>query len=411
MTDDSGDWGELAPRDGVGATGVMHLVRPRDPRPGRSREITGRIIVAVPMKNEAAYTEACLKALASQTTVRPDEILVLVNNSSDCSAAVAAHVAANAPVPIVVDSVVLPPDQAHAGGARRFAMRWAAGRAGDNGILLTTDADGVVGPTWVATNVAAIEGGAEAVAGRSRLDPVDEANLPPSLIVADAVECEYAALLDEIDAHLDPIAWDPWPRHDEHSGASIAVTMAAYSRAGGMPRVESGEDREFFNALRRVDARIRHANDAVVTVSGRTEGRAAGGMAETIRRRLVCADAFLDSRLEPARDAIARSIFRRRLRVLWSRATSAPTPDNTPRDINRLAIALDIPIVMLRRWIASRYFGAAWARIEARSPRLRRRPVPVTAVHEQIRVARSCLAALRGDTSSVEPPRPEIYEA
>ncbi len=127
------------------------------------------------------------------------------------------------------------------------------------------------------------------------------------MIEADAQECHYAALLDEIDAHIDPVPFDPLPRHDEHSGASIAVTVAAWARAGGIPDVHSSEDRAFFNALRRIDARVRHLNEAVVTVSGRTEGRAAGGMADTIRRRMVATDAFLDSRLEPALAAIART--------------------------------------------------------------------------------------------------------
>jgi hypothetical protein len=45
-------------------------------------------------------------------------------------------------------------------------MQWAALRAGEKGILLTTDADGVVGPDWVEVNLAAIEAGAEAVVGR-----------------------------------------------------------------------------------------------------------------------------------------------------------------------------------------------------------------------------------------------------
>jgi hypothetical protein len=143
---------------------------------------------------------------------------------------------------------------------------------------------------------------------------VDDERLP--LAAAGAIECEYAGLPDEIDARLDPVPWDPWPRHDEHSGASSAVTMAAYLRAGGMPRFESGEDREFYAELWHVDARIRHANDAVVTISGRAGGRVAGGAADAVRHRLGCADTFLDTRLEPASDAVARIIFRRRFREL-----------------------------------------------------------------------------------------------
>ena len=292
-------------------------------------------------------------------------------------------------MPVLIAEVVLPPDQAHAGGARRGAMQWAAGRAGEGGILLTTDADGVVAPNWLRVNLDAIASGAEAVAGRVLLDPFDEERLPLALREADASECQYAALLDEIDARLDPDPLDPLPRHDEHSGASIAVTMAAYRRAGGMPRVESGEDRKFFAELRRVDARIRHANDAVVRVSGRLEGRAAGGMADTIRRRMIAIDAFLDNRLEPARNAITRIGLRRRMRLLWLQGAEAPH-----REIRRLATDLDVAVGVVRQAIASRYFGEGWMRLEARSSRLRRRIVPAAAVNEQIAAARSFLATL-----------------
>ena len=40
------------------------------------------------------------------------------------------------------------------------------------------------------------------------------------------------------------------------------MTVAAYWRAGGMPATPLGEDRAFFDALRRMDARIRHAPGA-----------------------------------------------------------------------------------------------------------------------------------------------------
>ena len=355
-----------------------------------------RAVVTVPVKDEAGYLDVCLAALSRQTRA-PDEILVLINNSSDHSAAIAKRFAKRSPVPVLVADVVLAPEQAHAGGARREAMQWAARRAGEHGILLTTDADGIVAPNWVAVNLASIESGAEAVAGRAMLDPADEQRLPLALREADASECAYAALLNEIDARLDPNPLDPMPRHDEHSGASIAVTLAAYRRAGGMPCVSGGEDREFFIQLRRVDARIRHASDVVVTVSGRTEGRAAGGMADTIRRRMIATDAFLDTRLEPAREAIARIGFRRRLRSLRLEGPVAP-----PAEIHCLAADLDVPAGLIRRGIGSRYFGAGWMMLEAKSPRLRRKVVPAAAVTEQIAAARSYLAKLDGRVLEME---------
>jgi len=44
--------------------------------------------------------------------------------------------------------------------------------------------------------------------------------------------------------------------------------------------------------LRLVDTKIRHAPEVSVSVSGRLKGRAAGGMADMIRRRLVAPGIF-----------------------------------------------------------------------------------------------------------------------
>ncbi len=362
-----------------------------------------RVVVVVPVKDEAGWLEPCLTALIHQRAAAFDEILVFINNSTDRGAAIAAELAARSSVPILIRDVVLPPDQANAGAARRLAMEWAASRAGKDGILLTTDADGVAGPDWLAVNLAALAGGVDAVAGRARIDPRDETRLPPALIEADAQECHYAALLDEIDALIDPDPFDPLPRHDEHSGASIAVTVSAWSRAGGIPDVRSGEDREFFAALRRIDARVRHLNEAVVTVSGRTEGRAAGGMADTIRRRMIATDAFLDGRLEPALAAIARVGFRRRLRMLWLQGAAAPS-----REIQRLASGLEVFDVAVRTAIDAVCFGMAWMTLEAGSPRLRRRPVPAAGVTGQIDVARRVLATLDTPTLDTKVTRKEL---
>jgi len=135
---------------------------------------------------------------------------------------------------------------------------------------------------------------------------MDQAKIHARLRDDDVLECAYATALDEMESIIAPRDWDPWPRHTEHSGASIAVTVAAYRRAGGMPAAPVAEDRKFFAALESINARIRHAPEIVVAVSGRTIGRAKGGMADTIRRRLRRADPYLDDALEPAVDCWRR---------------------------------------------------------------------------------------------------------
>ena len=358
-----------------------------------------RLVVGIPVRNEAARLAACLHALAHQAGGHAATLVVLVNNSSDGSAAIARRFAAASPVPVVVRSCTLPTGQAHAGGARRRAMALAASLAADDAILFTTDADGRVAPDWLATNLAALAAGADAVAGRAAIDPMDELGIPLALRQADAAECAYAALLDEIAARIDPDPADPWPRHDEHSGASIAVTAAAFRRADGIPLLPTGEDRGFFDALRRIDARIRHAPEVQVTVSGRLDGRAAGGMAETIRRRMLRPDMFLDARLDSARRSAARAALRRRARMIWAATHGSATHGKAGRPadeaVSGMASALDLPRRRLAEILAGRHFGAAWQTLEAVCPALHREPVAASAVLRETAIARAVLRGLR----------------
>jgi glycosyltransferase involved in cell wall biosynthesis len=337
-----------------------------------------RLVIALPVKDEAERLPACLQALDDQEAGDDAAVLVLVNNSSDASVAIAREFATTARCRVVVEDVVLDEANAHAGAARRIAMHKAADMAGEGGIVLTTDADGRVAPDWLHANLAAIRAGADAVAGRALIDPVEEVLIPVPLVEADARECRYAGLLDEIGSAIDPDPADPWPRHDEHSGASIAVTVEAFRRAGGIPDMALGEDRAFFRSLRRIDARTRHALDVRVIVSGRTEGRAKGGMADTIRRRLVCPDMFLDDRLESAQDAVLRFRLRRQARLLWAGSAGEKWA------IAALARDLVLPSRFVAKNLTAKFFGMAWDELETASPALRRRPVPTASVGQEI---------------------------
>ena len=251
---------------------------------------------------------------------------------------------------------------------------------------------GRAAPDWLAANLAAIRAGADAVAGCADIEPAGAALIPAHLHAIDARECAYAALLDEMRAYLDPDPADPWPRHDEHSGASIAVTRTAYRRAGGMPPVRLGEDRAFFAALRRVDARIRHAPDVRVVVSARLQGRAAGGMADTMRRRMSAMDLFLDDRLETVPAAMRRARVRAALHASWTARTRG---ENRP-DLARLERALGLSLSGV---LDGRCFGAVWAEIEAMSPVLRRGRVPLADLARQTARAERVLRILRGGST------------
>ncbi len=278
-------------------------------------------VVAIPAWNEAERIADCLSALGNQTRPLAGGVL-LANNCIDGTEAIARRV--TLPFRLDIRSVALPPEQAHAGMARRLAMQHAADLAGPDGVVLTTDADAIVPPDWVELNLDAVCAGADAVCGKAMIDPREAELIPPHLHADDALECQYADLLDAIAEALCPDPADPRPRHIEASGASLAVTAAAFDRVGGVPLVATGEDRALVAALAGIDAQIRHDPAIRVTVSGRIVGRAPGGMADTIRRRIVQQDEFSDAQLEPAVDAYRRADFRRRVWAAWDDRDAEP---------------------------------------------------------------------------------------
>jgi cellulose synthase/poly-beta-1,6-N-acetylglucosamine synthase-like glycosyltransferase len=340
------------------------------------------IVVAIPARDEAERVEACLIALNEQNQC-PDAVVLLLNNCSDETETIARSMASDFGFHLDVISRELPPHQANAGHARRMAMALAAERAGSGGVLLTTDADAVVPPDWVSGNLAALRYGADVVCGQAVVDRI-EAEMIPALLHADDVqERRSIGLLDDLAWALDPEQHDPPPRHTEASGASLAVWAEAHRRVGGIPAIAAGEDRAFVRALWMMDARVRHDPAIRVVVSGRVMGRAEGGMADAIRRRMVQQDEFTDELVEPAADAFRRYGLRNRARRGWS-----GSPDTT------LAADLAISRARLAQALSQRYFGKTWAELEAVSPVLERRRVRFVDLPVEIAAAEELLDRL-----------------
>ncbi len=344
-----------------------------------------RIVVAIPMHNEAETIETCLAALARQDHEDPFEVVALLNNCDDDTARIARGLVSSLPYDLHILECWLDPAALNAGVARRMATQYALSLVGEDGIILTTDADAKVATNWIAANIASIDAGADVVAGMAVLDEHDAEALPERLLIDDAKEVAFGTLLDEIDWLLDPDAADPWPRHTQHSGASIAVRARCLALAGGVPAIPLGEDRRLFTRLHRIDARIRHATEVTVTVSGRTAGRAKGGMADTIARRLREPDQWLDEAMEPAANRARRATVRARARDIWTgRHSSAEA----------LAHALRLPVALVRQSLKAPTFGAAWEDLERWSPVLGYRIVPVRELARQTEHARAIVRAL-----------------
>jgi hypothetical protein len=367
------------------------------PLPGLASHIRPSFVVAIPVRDEEQRLPACLHALARQRdrsgrSISPTQVRIVLfaNNCTDRSASLARNLSGGLSLDVRIVEARLPPAIAHAGSARRAAMdlaeAWLVEAGESDGVILATDADSQVAPDWIAENLAAFAAGAEAVLGRINLDEEGD-QLPEALHRRGALEDTYEKLLTELSWLLDPLEHDPWPHHATISGASLGVTRAAYCRVGRLPRVPLGEDKALVGLLSRHDVRIRHCPTAHVMTSGRTDGRAPGGVADTLAIRSKQPDAFCDEALEPFRTAFARAAWRACLRRRHAAGRLeldqdwAEKLEISPRDVDDL--------------IQEPAFGAIWAAIELRSPRFARRLLRPVKLPEQMSIARRWLAHLR----------------
>jgi hypothetical protein len=266
-------------------------------------------------------------------------------------------------------------------------------RQGSRGIL-TTDADTQVAPSWIAENLDVFAAGAEAVLGRIDLDE-DGKLLPEALHRRGELEDGYERLLTELSWLLDPLEHNPWPHHATISGASLGVSRTAYCRVGRLPRVALGEDKALIALLSRQDARIRYSPTIHVITSGRTNGRAPGGVADTLAIRSKEPEAFCDCALETFHTAYARALWRGRLRRLHAAGRLAVDQD--------WAAELGLSSCDVNDLIKEAPFGAAWNIMEdlQRTPATRPRDFASLASMYQLPGAR-----LR--TSSIVTSEPRI---
>jgi hypothetical protein len=206
----------------------------------------------------------------------------------------------------VVD-IQLPWRRAHVGWARRIAMDRAYSHRATSGVLLSTDADAVPAPNWIDATLDAIMAGADLVGGRIIGNKAEEAALGKSFVRRAMRHLEYAEMTDHLVSLMRPVVHDPWPRHSDHTAASLAVRSDVYAALGGIPPLPSGEDLAFVARTVTAGYRLRHPLDVRVGVSARLEGRARGGMADTLKE-WVAAEAKDQPHLVEAPDSIFASL-------------------------------------------------------------------------------------------------------
>lgn len=241
------------------------------------------ICVCVPARDEEERLPRLLAALAAQSLPGSIKVAICLNNTSDRSAEVIeeAQKRHRGRLDIRCEIRAFPAALAHAGSARAAAMALGLDGLAPDAVLVTTDADTRPPPGWLAANLAAIRTGDEIVGGRLVLD--EEESLSPELLEGRRLWDRYWDAVRRIEDEVDPDPYDPPPRHGDHTGASLAMSVDLYLRAGGVPLLPTGEDRALVAAAQAAGGRLMHPASVWTRVSARRDGRAAGGMAEMMR--------------------------------------------------------------------------------------------------------------------------------
>jgi hypothetical protein len=334
-----------------------------------------RVCVVVPVRNESRRLGATLAALAAQveldgTALPPGrvEALVLANNCQDGSAELARRFSRRHPALAVhVAEVQFPPEVAHVGHARASLMDEARRRLGltarADGVIASTDGDTRVDRHWVAATLTEFAAGADAVGGRivSRAQAGDSPALR-AMVRRDHLYRQWRARLESL---LDPIDADPWPRHHQHFGASLAVSVRAYDIVGGCPAVPWLEDEALVRALHTHDLRVRHSLRVKVVTSGRRQGRVEIGLSQQLRAWAAMAEADEEPAVhDPAHEAVLLRL-RARLRAAW-RGSSRPAPGPEPEPLTAMATHLQLaPDAVRAAWHGAPFFGAFCHRLES----------------------------------------------
>lgn len=272
--------------------------------------------VAIPAKDEEERIVPCLDACrtAIEKSGRPGRIVLLVNNTADRTVALALAWSREHRWPIDILEVGFKDRIAHAGGARRLAMDYARLCLGPSGAVMTTDADSSPDPDWARANLRGLECGAGLVCGRIVLDSGEASRLPASIVALGDAEGAYSAAARRLIDRIDPDPHNPGAHHGNASGASLALVAATYDLIGGLPCLVHSEDRALAAAVKEVDLPVVYSDEARVVTSGRLDGRAVGGMADTIGTRIAEDDPWCDQHLESADATFLRASVRARLR-------------------------------------------------------------------------------------------------
>ncbi len=271
------------------------------------------MVVVVPARDEEERIGACLCALAEQGGVAHDayEVVLVLDGCRDGTRERALDVAASHPqLRLRLLELELPRG---VGRARRLGMDLACERLlavnRPLGLIASTDADSIVAGDWLEAQRALVAAGASAIGGLIELDPVEAGELS-----REALQRRGAEAVRRL-RHVRErgIPWnDQIAEHHQFSGASLALTAAAYQQCGGLPVSAALEDEALERELSNHGIPIHRSRAVRVSTSARTEGRAPRGLAHDLtvtdwraRRSFQAGQFPLERLLAAKRESIA----------------------------------------------------------------------------------------------------------
>ena len=267
-----------------------------------------KVSVVVPARDEEELVGACLRALATQQEVSPEEyeVLLVLDHCTDDTEERAREVAGEYPL---LRLHLLDGPGKGAGHARRLGMEAACTRLLDlgreDGLISSTDADTTVAPNWLAAQLAAAARGARAIGGRIELP--EEAALPDDVSQwrAEQGRKRHLDLLEDLEnVRESPARTEHW----QFSGASLALTAATYREIGGLEPRAALEDEYLERVLRQRSIPIERPMAVRVVTSDRLVGRARRGLSRDLslvswsRRNTFRAGDFTEERVLAIKD-------------------------------------------------------------------------------------------------------------
>lgn len=230
------------------------------------RWLTG---VVVPARNEESTIEACIDSILASldacSKVESSWVAVVADCSHDRTVERAQlRLGARGEL---IECAASSPGVARRLGVERVLRQFTASPAA--GIwIANTDADSRVRVDWITRQLALADQDYCGVAGIVRIAAGDSSH--PELV---------SALLDDYVVHSDGT-------HPHVHGANLGIRADAYLDAGGWSNLALAEDHCLWSRVRARGWRVISSIASVVDTSGRLYGRATGGFADTLRRKI-----------------------------------------------------------------------------------------------------------------------------